>query len=120
MIERHRAAGHRTVLVTGALDVLVEPLADLFDDVVATHMDAGADGVMTGYLATPPLVDEARANWLRKYADRHGADLKASYGYGDSHADAAWLSLVGSPTAISPDLGLFSVAKKNRWRITDW
>ena len=120
VIERHRAAGHRTVLVTGALDVLVEPLADLFDDVVATHMDAGADGVMTGYLATPPLVDEARANWLRKYADRHGADLKASYGYGDSHADAAWLSLVGSPTAISPDLGLFSVAKKNRWRITDW
>ncbi|MBE9403442.1 HAD-IB family hydrolase [Brachybacterium sp. Marseille-Q2903] len=120
VIERHRAAGHRAVLVTGALDVLVEPLADLFDDVVATHMDAGADGVMTGYLATPPLVDEARANWLRKYADRHGADLKASYGYGDSHADAAWLSLVGSPTAISPDLGLFSVAKKNRWRITDW
>ncbi|MFQ6485720.1 HAD-IB family hydrolase [Brachybacterium epidermidis] len=120
VIERHRAAGHRTVLVTGALDVLVEPLADLFDDVVATHMDAGADGVMTGYLATPPLVDEARANWLRKYADRHRADLKASYGYGDSHADAAWLSLVGSPTAISPDLGLFSVAKKNRWRITDW
>ena len=50
VIERHRAAGHRTVLVTGALDVLVEPLADLFDDVVATHMDAGADGVMTGYL----------------------------------------------------------------------
>lgn len=120
VIERHRAAGHRTVLVTGALDVLVEPLADLFDDVVATHMDAGADGVMTGYLATPPLVDEARANWLRKYADHHGADLKASYGYGDSHADAAWLSLVGTPTAISPDLGLFSVAKKNRWRITDW
>ena len=120
VIERHRAARHRTVLVTGALDVLVEPLADLFDDVVATHMDSGADGVMTGYLATPPLVDEARGNWLRKYADRHGADLKASYGYGDSHADAAWLSLVGSPTAISPDLGLFSVAKKNRWRITDW
>src|SRR5699024_12456176 len=25
-IERHRAAGHRTVLVSGALDVLVEPL----------------------------------------------------------------------------------------------
>ena len=37
-IERHRAAGHRTVLVTGALDVLVEPLQDLFDEVIATHM----------------------------------------------------------------------------------
>ena len=119
-IERHRAAGHRTVLVSGALDVLVEPLADLFDEVVATHMDEDESGVMTGYLATPPLVDEARANWLRKYADLHGADLATSYGYGDSHADAAWLALVGTPAAVSPDLGLFSVAKKKRWQILEW
>ncbi|MGP5089809.1 HAD-IB family hydrolase [Brachybacterium tyrofermentans] len=119
-IERHRAAGHRTVLVSGALDVLVEPLAGLFDEVVATHMDEDASGVMTGYLATPPLVDEARANWLRKYADLHGADLTSSYGYGDSHADASWLELVGSPTAVSPDLGLYGVAKKKRWQILEW
>ncbi|WME22367.1 HAD-IB family hydrolase [Brachybacterium sp. GU-2] len=119
-IERHRAAGHRTVLVSGALDVLVEPLADLFDEVVATHMDEDSSGVMTGYLATPPLVDEARANWLRKYADLHGADLSTSYGYGDSHADAAWLELVGTPAAVAPDLGLFSVAKKKRWQILEW
>ncbi|GAA1490875.1 HAD-IB family hydrolase [Brachybacterium sacelli] len=120
VIERHRAAGHRTVLVSGALDVLVEPLADLFDEVVATHMDEDETGVMTGYLATPPLVDEARANWLRKYALAHGADLPASYGYGDSHADASWLDLVGTPTAISPDLGLYAVAKKKRWQILEW
>ena len=120
VIERHRAAGHRTVLVSGALDVLIEPLADLFDEVMATHMDVDESGVMTGYLATPPLVDEARANWLRKYAASHEADLKASHGYGDSHADAAWLDLVGSPHAISPDLGLYAVAKKKRWSILDW
>ena len=119
-IERHRAAGHRTVLVSGALDVLVEPLRDLFDEVIATHMDEDADGVMTGYLATPPLVDEARANWLRKYAALHGADLKSSYGYGDSHADAAWLDLVGTPAAVSPDLGLYAMAKKKRWQILEW
>ncbi len=120
LIEQHRRAGHRTVLVTGALDVLVEPLADLFDEVVATHMDVDADGVMTGYLATPPVVDEARANWLRKYAGRVGADLKKSYGYGDSLADASWLELVGTPSAVSPDLGLYSIAKKKRWAILEW
>src|SRR5699024_12376421 len=58
VIERHRAAGHRSVLVSGAVDVLIEPLADLFDEVMATHMDVDESGVMTGYLATPPLVDE--------------------------------------------------------------
>ena len=100
------------MLVTGALDVLVEPLSDLFDEVIATHMDEDATGVMTGYLATPPLVDEARANWLSKYAHSRGADLSTSYGYGDSHADAAWLDLVGTPTAIAPDLGLYAVARE--------
>ena len=120
LIEQHRRAGHRTVLVTGALDVLVEPLADLFDEVVATHMHEDENGVMTGYLATPPLVDEARANWLRKYAGRVGADLKKSYGYGDSHADAAWLELVGTPSAVSPDLRLYAVAKKKRWAVLEW
>ncbi|MFC0676136.1 HAD-IB family hydrolase [Brachybacterium hainanense] len=120
LIEKHRAAGHRTVLVTGALDVLVEPFADLFDDVVATTMDVDRAGYLTGYLATPPVVDEARANWLAKYAAQHGANLKASYGYGDSMADASWLELVGTPSAVSPDLGLYSVAKKKRWAILEW
>lgn len=120
VIERHRAAGHRTVLVTGALDVLVEPIADLFDDVVATSMDVDADGVLTGFLAASPLVDEARANWLTKYARQHDADLAASYGYGDSLADAAWLDVVGTPAAVSPDLGLYAVAKKKRWAILEW
>lgn len=120
LIEEHRAAGHRTVLVTGALEVLVEPLADLFDDVVATRMDATSDGVFTGYLAASPLVDEARANWLHHYARSHGADLSKSTGYGDSLADAAWLQLVGEPIVVTPDLGLYSIALKKRWKVLEW
>src|SRR5690625_6366101 len=75
---------------------------------MVSHRHGHVLGVMTGYPPTPPLGDEARANWLLKYADSQEADLKASHGYGDSHADAAWLDLVGSPHAISPDLGLRS------------
>lgn len=120
LIESHRAAGHRTVLLTGALDVLVEPLADLFDEVVATRMDVTDDGVLSGFLATPPLVDEARANWLQKYAEGIGADLSTSTGYGDSLADAAWLELVGDPVAVTPDLGLYGLALKKRWKVLEW
>lgn len=120
LIDEHRAAGHRTVLVTGALEVLVEPLADLFDEVVATRMDVTDSGVLSGYLATPPLVDEARANWLRKYASGIGADLGKSTGYGDSLADAAWLELVGEPIAVTPDLGLYGLALKRRWKVLEW
>src|SRR6266852_5875440 len=37
-VREHRAAGHRTLLITGALDFVIEPLRPLFDDVVAAEM----------------------------------------------------------------------------------
>ncbi|WP_205857693.1 HAD-IB family hydrolase [Phytoactinopolyspora endophytica] len=115
----HRAAGHHTVLVTGSIDMLVEPIAHLFDDVVAGRMHE-RDGVLTGYLDAPPLVDEARGAWLTQYADHHGIDLRHSYGYGDSHADVAWLQLVGHPTAVNPDSKLYRHARKQGWTVADW
>jgi len=118
-IKEHRAAGHRTILVTGSIGTLVEPLASLFDEVVASEMHV-RDGVLTGYLARPPLVDEARAAWLRQYAERNGIDLAASYGYGDSHSDLVWLGLLGNPSAVNPDAQLAREAQRKQWEINTW
>jgi HAD superfamily hydrolase (TIGR01490 family) len=118
-IAAHRAAGHRTILVTGSIGTLVEPIADLFDEVVASRMHA-ENGIYTGYLDAPPLVDEARAAWLRQYAETEGFDLSASYGYGDSHADLVWLEMLGNPSAVNPDANLSREALRRRWRIRDW
>lgn len=107
-------------MVTGAPELLVEPFKLLFDEVLATPMDATEDSVLTGYLASTPIVDEARANWLRNYADFHEADLSASYGYGDSLSDAAWLELVGRPVVVSPDLRLHEFTEQKRWRVAEW
>ena len=118
-IKAHRDAGHRTVLVTGSIETLAEPLAGLFDEVVGGHMHE-KDGVLTGYLAKPPLVDEARAAWVRRYAEEHGLDLAASYGYGDSHADLVWLELLGHPHAVNPDTQLAREAQRRNWKIDTW
>jgi HAD superfamily hydrolase (TIGR01490 family) len=118
-IKAHRDAGHRTVLVTGSIETLAEPLAGLFDEVVGGHMHE-KDGVLTGYLAKPPLVDEARAAWVRRYAEEHGLDLAASYGYGDSHADLVWLELLGNPHAVNPDTQLAREAQRRNWKIDTW
>ncbi|GAB3808997.1 HAD-IB family hydrolase [Humibacter antri] len=118
-IQEHRAAGHRTVLVTGSIDTLAAPLAGLFDEVVASSMHE-RDGILTGYLAKPPLVDEARAAWLKQYVEDYGLNLAQSYGYGDSHADLAWLRLLGHPNAVNPDTHLSREALRRRWRINDW
>jgi len=118
-IRQHRAAGHRTILVTGALECFVRPLQPLFDQVIATRL-AVRDGRYTGYLDAPPLVGEARAAWLRDHAGRARADLKRSYAYADSHSDLPLLRAVGNPVAVNPDVALFRVARKRHWPVETW
>jgi phosphoserine phosphatase len=81
---------------------------------------ATRDGRYTGYLEKPPLVGEARAAWLRSYAEKTSADLKRSYAYADSHSDLPMLQVVGNPVAVSPDVPLFRAARAARWQIVDW
>jgi alcohol-forming fatty acyl-CoA reductase len=118
-IRAHRAAGHRTILITGTVDVFVRPLASLFDEVVASRMHE-RDGVLTGYLDSPPLVDEARAAWLRRHALDAELDLAASYAYADSYSDRPLLEAVGNPGAVNPDPSLYRHAKRKHWRIYEW
>jgi HAD superfamily hydrolase (TIGR01490 family) len=119
-VRAHRAAGHRTVLLTGSIDLLVRPLAPLFDEVVATRLVVGADGRLTGRLASSPLVGDARAAFLDHYAGRVGADLSASWAYGDSQSDVPMLRAVGNPVAVNPDLALFRLAKSTGWPVEEW
>jgi alcohol-forming fatty acyl-CoA reductase len=118
-VRRHRAAGHRTILITGAIDVLVRPLEALFDEVVASRMHA-AGGVLTGHLQEPPLVDEARAAWLTRHATNEGLDLTGCYAYGDSYSDRPLLELVGHPVAVNPDPALYAHARRKHWAIENW
>jgi HAD superfamily hydrolase (TIGR01490 family) len=118
-IRKHRAAGHRTVLITGTVDVLVAPLAVLFDEVVASRLHA-RDGVYSGFLEAPPLVGEARAAWLRRYAEAAGVDLTGSFAYGDSYSDRPLLEAVGHPVAVNPDPQLYRHAKTRQWPVAQW
>lgn len=119
-IREHRAAGHHTVLITGAIRPLTRPLAPLFDHIEAAELAVDERGVCTGHLASSPLVGESRAAWMRQYAAAQGIDLAASYGYADSHSDLPLLEAVGRPVAVRPDVPLFRHARSKRWTIVDW
>jgi HAD superfamily hydrolase (TIGR01490 family) len=119
-VRAHRAAGHRTVLITGAIRPLTRPLAPLFDTIVAADLATDATGRATGFLVAPPLVGEGRAAWLRRYAAGEGLDLSASYAYADSHSDLPMLRAVGHPVAVNPDVPLYRAARRGRWPIEHW
>jgi HAD superfamily hydrolase (TIGR01490 family) len=118
-VRDHRTAGHRTVLITGAIRALTRPLAPLFDEIAAADL-AAVDGTCNGHLARPPLVGETRATWLHAYAARTNADLSKSYAYADSASDLPLLRAVGHAVAVSPDLAVTRAARRGRWPVEDW
>ena len=119
-VREHRAAGHRTVLITGAVTPLTRPLRPLFDHIESARLAVDEHGRCTGHLASSPLVGESRAAWMRSHAAQHGLDLSRSYGYADSHSDLPLLDAVGHPVAVRPDVSLYRHAKRQRWTVVDW
>jgi HAD superfamily hydrolase (TIGR01490 family) len=118
-VRAHRAAGHRTILITAAAEPFVRPLSPLFDVVIGAELEQ-RDGRYTGFMSAPPLVGEARAAWLKRYALLEGVDLKHSYAYADSYSDLPLLRTVGNPVAVSPDSALYRHARRRRWPIEEW
>ncbi|HZU18522.1 MAG TPA: HAD-IB family hydrolase [Candidatus Dormibacteraeota bacterium] len=119
-IRAHKRAGHRVLLLTGALDVVVEPLAELLEvDLDCAHLLV-RDGRLTGDLESPPAAGEARATLLQAYADRHGLDLGASFAYADAISDLPMLETVGLPVVVNPDARLSQVADQRGWRVERW
>ena len=123
-VREHRAMGHRTVLITGALDVVIEPLRPLFDDVVCARLGTELDGdgrqVLTGQLEAVPPTTEARARILADYCAAEGLSLADSVAYADSSSDLPMLEAVGFPVAVNPEPRLASIARKRGWLVEDF
>lgn len=120
LIERSRSIGLRQVLVTGALDITVAPLARhlRIDDWITNRLEF-VDGFATGRLLPPVMVNATKASWIRTYAEKEGLSLHDSYCYTDSISDLPMLSVVGHPAAVNPDFRLRSAANQNNWPILD-
>lgn len=115
----HRAAGHRIVLLSGALDFLLEPLTDLADDILCATLQE-ENGSYTGELSGAPVAGEARARMLASFARRRNVDLSRSYAYADSISDLPMLEAVGNPVAVNPDKRLLAAAQDREWQVRHW
>ncbi len=115
-VREHRRLGHRTVLITGALAVAVEPLHPLFDDVIAAELTV-RKGRFTGELTGVPPTGETRAQAMIDYAEDNDFDLAEAVAYADSSSDLPMLEAVGFPVAVNPETRLSAIARKRGWLV---
>ncbi|MCU1359464.1 MAG: hypothetical protein JWN99_753 [Ilumatobacteraceae bacterium] len=119
-VREHRALGHRTVLITGALSFAVEGLRPLFDEIVAAEMTVRSDGTYSGELSKVPPTGETRAQILSDYCEAENLRLDQSIAYADSTSDLPLLECVGFPVAVNPETRLAAIARKRGWLVEHW
>lgn len=115
-----KRAGMRVVLVTGALDVNVAPLAAHLgaDAVIANRLEF-KDRFATGKLLRPVVAGPGKARLIADDARFVGHDLANCHAYSDSFSDVPMLSLVGHAFCVQPDRKLERLAKAYDWPILD-
>ena len=120
LIDESRRAGCRQVLLSGALDFTMRPLARYLgaDDLIANQLEF-VDNYATGKLRKPFVAGATKAEIMRQYAREHGIELADSWAYSDSFSDYAMLAVVGHPTACNPDFRLRSMARSYDWPVLD-
>lgn len=118
LVQRCRDEGQDVVIVSGALDFLMERLATHLGatGVIANKLEI-KDGYATGRLLRPVVAGPEKAKLIRKHARDHGHDLDHCFAYSDSYSDVPMLSVVGNPAAVNPDTRLAMLAKAYGWPV---
>ena len=120
-LDEHRQAGHQLILVTGAPDFLIAPLAEFLGvPTVFAAKPEQRDSVYTGALIPPLPYGRGKRELILAHAREMGLDLTASYAYGDSPGDHDLLELVGHPLVVNPIRGMARTAQRLGWPVATW
>ncbi|MFZ4515602.1 MAG: HAD family hydrolase [Acidimicrobiia bacterium] len=118
LIDEHRAAGRRVVIVSSSPMEVVEPLARHLraHEAIGTRARIDGDGKYSGELEFYAF-GQYKAEAILALAEREDIDLTKSFAYSDSITDLPMLSMVGNPMVINPDRELERVARERDWPI---
>jgi HAD superfamily hydrolase (TIGR01490 family) len=119
VLDDHRKAGRRIVIVTTGLQELIEHARSVLGEdieVIGARMQVSPDGHYLGRVVGP-LYGVHKAQAVRAWAQANGVDLTESYAYSDHFSDVAFLEAVGHPIAVNPTLRLQMHARKKGWNV---
>jgi HAD superfamily hydrolase (TIGR01490 family) len=110
----------RIVLVSGSLDIFLQPLAEeLGAELISSRLTI-KNGKYTGEIEGNIVSGKQKSLLINEHAEKNRFDLKNCASFGDSGDDIPMLCSVGYPTAVNPDKKLRLWAEKNNWTIFNW
>jgi len=119
VIDQHRQAGDRLVLLTGSSTYLSRCALEKLqlDDILCTLFES-KDGVFTGEgtLCYGPQKRVAAEAFLKA----NGFEWDECSFYTDSYTDISVLEVVAQPVVVHPDPRLLRHARKVGWPVADW
>lgn len=120
-MEGLRRRGFRILLVSGAPDFMLHPLALAIgaDAAIGTVLETG-DGRFTGKVAGEHLYGSEKTAILKKKADELKLDFGKSVVYANDTADAEHMRLFGTAVAVNPRSGLRREAGRRGWKTVQW
>ncbi len=118
LVKRCRDEGQDVILVSGALDFVLEHLVAYLgaSGLIANRLEF-KDNYATGRMLRPIVAGPEKARLIRDHAKEAGHDLAHCYAYSDSYSDVPMLSVVGHPAAVNPDGKLRRLAKAYGWPV---
>lgn len=116
LVEQHRAAGDRLMIITATNAFVTAPIAARFgiEQLIATEPERVA-GRYTGAVSGVPAFREGKVQRLETWLAEHQTDLAGSHFYSDSINDLPLLERVAHPVAVDPDPTLRAIARRRDW-----
>jgi HAD superfamily hydrolase (TIGR01490 family) len=120
-LEAHRQSGHQLILISGAPDFLITPLAAALNVPTLFAARLERSGVLYTGAVTPPLpYGVGKRQLIVSHAQEKGLVLTNSFAYGDSPGDTEILELVGYPVVVNPIRGMRRLARQRGWPVVNW
>lgn len=118
LIDQHRQAGHRPLIITATNSVVTRPIATRFgiSELIGTDPEE-QEGRFTGEVAGIPSFREGKVQRLNLWLEAHQENLDGSFFYSDSHNDLPLLEHVAHPVAVDPDDILRGIAEQRGWPV---
>ena len=118
LIQQHREAGDRLLVITSTNRFIVEPICRSLgiDELLATDLEI-IDGRYTGKIVGTPTYREGKVERFNQWLAENNEQSEGSYFYSDSINDLPLLLQVSHPVAVDPDEPLREEAMTRGWDI---